>query len=250
MGLKLIIDVGNTNIKFAIYDGYEQVYFNFYQTRQDHNYLSYFNDIYAKFKKNDIEVVIYVSVVPSIDNELIEVIKKEELFLFEINTNLKLNIKINEIAKKELGNDLLCLAAFSYEIYKQDLLAISLGTASAIIHIEDDGSLKHCLIFPGLKSGALNLFESAEKLNKTNLEKPASILALDTENALRAGITYAYIGSIKYIIQEYKKELKKDFKVVVSGGFGSMIEKNCEEVDYYDRDLVIKGAMLLYEKNK
>lgn len=250
MGLKLIIDVGNTNIKFAVYEGFDQRYFNAYQTKQEHDYFSYFKDIYAQFKKDDIEVLIYVSVVPSIDSELLEVIKKEKINLFEINTSLKLNIKINDVAKKELGNDLLCLASISYEIYKQDLLAISLGTASAIIHLEKDGSLKHCLIFPGLKSGAMNLFESAEKLCKINLEKPDSILALDTKNALRAGITYAYIGSIKYIVEEYRKELGTDFKVVVSGGFGKMIEENCEEVDYYDRDLVIKGAMLLYEKNK
>lgn len=248
--MKLVVDVGNTNIKFAFYKEFEQQHFISIPTRKDYNFKQELENIFKQVDLKDITVTIYVSVVPSIDELFINELRAINLNVFVIDTSIKTNVILNQIAKKELGNDLLCLAAIGYYIFNQEFLAISMGTASALIHIDDSGTLKHSLIFPGLKSGARNLFDSAEKLEAIDISKPESILALNTNAALRAGIAYAYIGSIDYILRRYQQELDRDFLVIASGGLGQMVKDGCDIIDYYDRDLVIKGALFLYEYNQ
>lgn len=249
MEIILVVDVGNTNIKFAIYQNNKQIAFHKIDTKIKHNFKKEIDFVLNNGELNPHKCV-YVSVVPSIDKELIEAFKILNFKIFIVNTKIKTNIILNDIAKAELGNDLLCIAAYSYYFYQKELIALSLGTASAIIHIDKDGELKHSLIFPGLKSGAKNLFESAEQLDEIDLDNHTELLALDTKNALKAGIIYAYVGSVKYIIDQYRKLIHPQLLVIASGGMSKLVKQYCDEIDYCDRDLVMKGALYLYSINK
>lgn len=248
--MKMVIDVGNTNIKFVLFNQNQAVTFKVLNTKEENDFKSFLQDFLKDTEIKHIKAVIYVSVVERIDLLLKPTIKELGLKLFEINTNLKLNFKMSATVKQEIGHDLICLAYYAYHHFKSACLAISLGTASACVYLDDQGYLKYCLIFPGLKTGAYNLFSSAEKLKQINLEKVDTILAQNTEQALRSGIIYSYIGSIKYIIKEYQKELQTDFKVLLAGGLANLVGSYCDEIAYYHRDIVIQGALLIYEYNQ
>lgn len=249
MEIILVIDVGNTNIKFAVYQQEKQLSFHKVNTKEKHNFQKELS-----FVLNNGEIqpncCVFVSVVPSINTQIQSALDALSIQTFVISTAIKTNLHFNDVVQNELGNDLLCMAAYSHHKFKTELLALSLGTASAIIHITGDGEIKHSLIFPGLKSGAKNLFESAEQLDEIDLDSHTELLALDTKSALKSGITYAYVGSIKYIIQEYKRLIHPDIVVVASGGMSSLVKQYCQEIDYCDRDLVMKGALYLYSLNR
>lgn len=245
----LVIDVGNTNIKYAIYKGDEQIAFYKSNTKGNHNFLLEIKRILSMTTES-VDECVYISVVPSFDSKIIAALVKLNISYFIINTNINTNLILSETVKSELGNDLLCIASIGYYINKEEMLALSLGTASAMMHIDDKGEVKHCLIFPGLKSGAKNLFESAEQLEEIDFTNDVSFLALNTKNALKSGIVYAYVGSIKYLIDKFKEIFNKNLFVIVAGGMSEFIKRYCEEIDYCDRDLVMKGGLYLYNLNK
>lgn len=248
MEVVLVIDIGNTNIKFAIYQGQKQLLFDKVNTKCKNDYNQIIDNLLAKTKIKPCKCV-FVSVVPSVETEILNSLKLKSIQIFIINTKIKTNLILNDIVKNELGNDLLCMAAYGYYLYKKELIVLSLGTASAMIHIDGFGEIKHSLIFPGLKSGAKNLFESAEQLEEIDLDNHTDILALDTKNALKAGIIYAYVGSIKFIINQYKKLINDQLIVIASGGMSKLIKQYCNDIDYCDRDLIMKGALFLKELN-
>ena len=67
---------------------------------------------------------------------------------------------------------------------------------------------------------------------------------------MQAGLVYGQIGQTKYIINRVKKEKGYDnLHVVATGGLGSMIAKEVEEISVYDRNLTLDGLRIIYEKN-
>ena len=101
-----------------------------------------------------------------------------------------------------------------------------------------------------MKISAKALWEDTAKLPEIEIKKPSSILATETVTSMQAGLIYGQSGATKYIIEQVKKEMGYDnLKVVATGGMGSIISPEVEEIDYYDINLTIDGLRILYEKN-
>lgn len=110
--------------------------FKVLNTKEENDFKSFLQDFLKDVEIKHIKVLIYVSVVERIDLLLKPTIKELDLNLFEINTNLKLNFKMSATVKQEIGHDLICLA-YAYHHFKSACLAISLGTASACVYLDD-----------------------------------------------------------------------------------------------------------------
>ena len=68
---------------------------------------------------------------------------------------------------------------------------------------------------------------------------------------MQAGLIYGQIGQTEYIIEKVKEESGlKDLKVIATGGLGSIISKETDKIEVYDKFLTLDGLRLVYEKNK
>ena len=158
----LTIDLGNTSAKFAIFDGDQQICFLNIDSKQDDYTAIIKNFLYRNNLKEDlIEDVIISSVVPNISKVLEKVIlnvfNKEAIFISPTNDY---GIKIETENVEEVGSDLLVMCAYAYHLFKQELLVVSLGTASVICHVDNEGSFKHCIISPGYGKSLRHAFNS------------------------------------------------------------------------------------------
>ena len=250
------IDVGNTNIKVGIFDGK-----NLITTFRMNSQIVHTTDEYGLMLKqipevqgidiSQIEGAIISSVVPKVMESLHNAIVK----YFGINPiivgpGIKTGIKLTSSNPKEVGADRLVDVVSGYEKYGGPLLVIDFGTATTYNLVTADGSFSVGITAPGVKISAKALWEDAAKLPEIEIKKPSSILATETVTSMQAGLIYGQIGATKYIIEQVKKEMGYDnLKVVATGGMGSIISPEVEEIDYYDINLTIDGLRILYEKN-
>ena len=253
----LVIDVGNTNIVFGVYDG-DELKNTFRLTTKKartpdefgmdiHHFLQYFG-----VNPEDLNAAILVSVVPDSVDALCEGVRK---YLganpLIVGPGTKTGIKILTGYPQEIGADRIVDAAGAYYIYGGPVLVIDFGTATTYDLITEDGGFKAGITAPGIRGSAASLWTNAAKLPEFEIRKPESILAKETISSLQAGLVYGYIGSAEYIIRQVKKESGYDnLKVVATGGLGRIIFNETEEIQVYDPDLTLKGLRIIYEKNQ
>ena len=250
------IDVGNTNIKVGIFDGK-----NLITTFRMNSQIVHTTDEYGLMLKqipevqgidiSQIEGGIISSVVPKVMESLHNaIVKYFGIKPIIVGPGIKTGIKLTSSNPKEVGADRLVDVVSGYEKYGGPLLVIDFGTATTYNLVTADGSFSVGITAPGVKISAKALWEDAAKLPEIEIKKPSSILATETVTSMQAGLIYGQIGATKYIIEQVKKEMGYDnLKVVATGGMGSIISPEVEEIDYYDINLTIDGLRILYEKN-
>lgn len=233
-----LIDVGNTNIK--IYNYNDVIIDKLILKHEDFNEEKFLNF----FKES--KLVIYASVKPSIDEKIKNLLQNYNFFI--IDNKIKTNLKMSKENRAVIGADLLAAASYSYHYFKKELLLISLGSANALIHVDNEANLKHCLIWPGLFTSAKSLFAN-ELLYDIELNNADSILADNTSSGINKGIIYAFDGALKHIIECYQKELGCAIIVCACGGNLKFLNQARKLIDYTDNDLIMKGMLYLYEFN-
>ena len=250
------IDVGNTNIKVGIFDGKKLI-----TTFRMNSQIVHTTDEYGLMLKqipevqdidiSQIEGAIISSVVPKVMESLHNaIVKYFGIKPIIVGPGIKTGIKLTSSNPKEVGADRLVDVVSGYEKYGGPLLVIDFGTATTYNLVTADGSFSVGITAPGVKISAKALWEDAAKLPEIEIKKPSSILATETVSSMQAGLIYGQIGATKYIIEQVKKEMGYDnLKVVATGGMGSIISPEVEEIDYYDINLTIDGLRILYEKN-
>ncbi len=253
----LVIDVGNTNITFGVFDGEEQRASFRMMSQTAHTSDEYGTSIVSMLAgngiaKEEIEGVIIASVVPKVMHALggsiIKYIGKQP---YIVGPGIKTGIKITSENPKEIGPDLIVDAVAGYELYGGPIIVIDFGTATTYIYINEKGEFFSGVVSPGIRISAKALWEDTAKLPEIEIRKPESVLARETISSMQAGLVYGQIGQAKYIINEMKREAGlPDTKVVATGGLGKMISDETEEIDIYDPALTLKGLLILYNKNR
>lgn len=253
----LVIDVGNTNMTFGVFDGKElkssfRMMTNMPRTSDEYMILLlemlHVNGIEAA----DVEGTIIASVVPQVMHALVNCIIKtfgKEPYI--VGPGIKTGIKIVTDNPREVGPDLIVGAVAAFEIYGGPVIIIDYGTATTYVSVNEKGEFFSGVVCPGIRISAKALWEDTAKLPEIEIKKPASILAKETISSMQAGLIYGQIGQSKYIIEQIKKESGyPDMKVVATGGLGRIIAEEVEEIDHYDPLLILTGLRILYEKNR
>lgn len=252
----LVVDVGNTNITFGVYDEKKLVTTFRLMSKTPRTSDEYGVLITELLSKNKIAVeqitgVIVASVVPNIMHSLTGGIRRyvnERLLI--VGAGVKTGIKIVTENPKEIGSDRVVDAVAAYELYGGPILVIDYGTATTYDLVTEDGRFAAGITAPGIRISAKALWEDTAKLPEVEIKKPASILAQETISSMQAGLVYGQIGQTEYIIQRVKKETGYDnLKVVATGGLGRIIAEETTMIQEYNSSLTLEGLRIIYEKN-
>lgn len=229
MNQYILLDIGNTNIKYAESTDGIIVSSKITQT----NKYKDLEKMVTKFKN-----VFISSVVPEI-NTYFESLNINSYFVSHDNiTNI--NVKIPNPA--ELGADLIVNASAANELTKSRNLIIDLGTALTFCHVDKNGNYLGCLIFPGNKIASESLSIKTSQLSYVEMNQYDLLVGTNTEEAIGAGLFKGYVHLINGFIDEFKSK-HEDLKVVGSGKGIKQFE-NYINLDFYEDNLTIKGLNL------
>lgn len=253
----LVIDIGNTNITFGVFNE-DELLTNFRMTTKHPRTSDEYGMVICELLKyrniniDGIESVIVASVVPGImhsfKNAIIKYLHKTPVV---IAAGMKTGIKISTANPKEIGADRIVDAVAAYDLYGGPLIVIDFGTATTYDVITEDGSFIAGITSPGLRISADALWNQTAKLPEIEIKKPASILAKETISSMQAGLVYGCIGQTEYIIKKIIEETGiKDMKVIATGGLGKIIADSTDTIQIFDPNLTLKGLRLIYNKQK
>ncbi len=253
----LVVDVGNTNITYGVFDGDELVSTFRMMSKTPRTSDEYGIMIREMLKKNDIdrqkiEGICVASVVPNIMHSLLGGLSKYvNESILTVGAGTKTGIKIITEAPKEIGPDRIVDAVGAYVKYGGPILVLDFGTATTYDYITEKGEFAAGITAPGLRISAKALWEDTAKLPEIEIKKPKSIMAQETISSMQAGLVYGQIGQTEYIINQVKKESgREDLKVVATGGLGRIIADETDMIQVYDPMLTLEGLKFIYDKNR
>jgi len=236
-------DIGNSETKLCLVSKNKRIIKKIIFSSKNLNNLL-LNSILKKnkFKLAKVEKILFCSVVPKtykiIKNYFL---KKTKVKCYEVK-NLKLkslmNIKVNF---HEVGSDRIT-NAISLIDYKNNYIILDFGTATTF-----DVLIKNIyfggIIAPGIKLSLNTLSDRATLIPKIELKKINKVIGNNTITAVRSGFFWGYAGLIDNIINLIKKETKKSFKVIITGGFSHLFKKSIKTKVSHNRDITIKGLI-------
>ena len=240
-------DIGNTETKIFLISINNRIIKKLILSSKDINH-SKLDKLFANFKIDykKIKKILFCSVVPKSFNIIKKYLsKKTKLKCYEVkDLNLKSLIRI-KANYKQVGSDRLTNAV-SLMNNKNNFIVLDFGTATTF-----DVLIKNTyfggIIAPGVRLSLNTLSDKATLIPKIDLKKIKNVIGNDTISAVRSGFFWGYAGLIDNIINLIKKETRKSFKVIITGGFSKLIKNPIKTNVVEDKNITLKGLIKTLE---
>lgn len=252
----LCLDVGNTNIKYAVFDG--QTLKLSFRMATEHKRTSdeYGVQLISILNNNGIDAEqitggIISSVVPSLDytlDRMCRIYLQIKPLMLGPGLKTGLNLKVDDA--KEVGADRVVNNVAAVKKYGYPLIVVDFGTATTFNVIDERGQFIGGVIAPGIKGSLDSLVNGTAKLPRVEIERPERVIGKNTVTNMQSGIFYGFAGLVEYLVKRIKREMKcENVKVVATGGFSEVIAKEISCIDEVDKLLTLNGLNYLYNLN-
>ena len=240
----LVGDIGNTETKICLINSKEKIVKKIIFSSKNITNNQLINKIkILKLKSKNIKKCLFCSVVPNTYKRIKIYLKKfYDIKSFELK-DLKLDrlIKI-KVNKKQIGSDRLS-NAIAVNNNKDNFIILDFGTATTF-----DVLIKNVyhggIIAPGVKLSLNTLVSNATLIPNLNLKKTNRVIGVNTKLAVRSGFFWGYRGLIDNILNLIKKETRKTFKIIITGGFSNLFIKSISYKAKINKDITIKGLII------
>ena len=252
----LAVDIGNTNIVCAVFDGDTIVHEWRIATdtkRTGDEYtsilLTLFRDANVTVKNFDSSII--SSVVPDLIGPFVTVLShvcgKKPIVISPALYD-KLPVHVPETAIHEIGTDLLCNAVAAWNRTHGANIVVDFGTALSFTITDSKGNIQGVAIAPGLGTAVHSLFANTAQLPSVPLEAPPSSLGTNTIHSIQAGIVLGYKGLVESLIARIKADLfaktgdkPENVHVIATGGLNSVLKPITDVFTEVDKELTLCG---------
>lgn len=255
----ICVDIGNTNIKYAVFDRDDLVVSFRVATDSKKTSDEYGTQLISmlgvkNIRAEDIEGGILSSVVPSLDYTILHMCSVYlQVTMLQLAPGLKSGLNLRCDNAREVGADRIvnCVSAIvRYGKKDTPMIVIDFGTATTFNIISKEQEFCGGVISPGIKGSLDSLVNGTAKLPRIEIEAPKSVIAKNTVTNMQAGIVFGFAGLVEYIVRKIKKELRTDEVITVAtGGFSEIIAKEVNCIDKVDKLLTLEGLKYLYYLN-
>lgn len=252
----LAIDVGNTNIVVGCIDDLKTYFIERLSTNRTKTELEYAVDLknvldIYHIKKTEIEGCIISSVVPQITNIVklaAEKILKKNAIVLGPGVKTGLNIMMDNPG--QLGADQVADAVAGISGYPVPLILIDMGTATTASVVNSKKQYVGGMILPGVGVSLDALTARASQLSGISIDAPRYVIGKNTIECMKSGVLYSNAAALDGIIDRIEEELGEKATVVATGGLAKKIVPHCKREIILDEELLLRGLLIIYEKNK
>ena len=243
--MKIVGDIGNSDTKVCIIKNKKIFKKIIFPTKLLTK--SFFNNKFKFIKKLNITSSLFCSVVPKkfeiIKNVLSRSysIKAYELKKIDLKDIIKIKVNLKQIGSDRLANSI------SVSKLNSNYIIIDFGTATTFDVIIKNNYYGG-IIAPGINLSIKSLKNNASLIPNFTLQKVRKVIGKNTLSALRSGFFWGYTGLINNIIKLIKIETKKNFKIIVTGGYSHLFNSSLDYKVSIDKDITIKGLIKIINK--
>ncbi len=240
--MNLVIDIGNTRIKLAIFDGSVLVLSEVLDDlRVDH--IQKLKEKYPQLNKA------ISSTVRDYPTGAQHFLSKSFDQYIEFNHQTAVPITNRYKTPETLGLDRLAAAIGGTCLFpKQNLLIIDAGTAITYEIVTSKNEYLGGNISPGLETRFKSLHQYTGKLPLVGAKENFSKIGTDTESAIRAGVQLG----LSYEIEQYIHTLRTDYEntqVILTGGDAKFFDKRLKNSIFVNFNLTLLGLNRILEYN-
>jgi type III pantothenate kinase len=252
----LCLDIGNTNIKTALFSGMEliqswRIATDLSSTSDEYGIIMEGMFRHTSLSTSVVEGIMISSVVPTVNFTIEHMCR--DYFGMEpafVVPGIKTGINILYENPRELGSDRICNAVAASVLYGKPCIFIDFGSATSFGAISRKGDFLGGCICTGVRLSQEAVVKGTSKLPHFEMVIPEKIIGRTTVTNLQAGLLYGYVGQVNYIVERMKEEMgEPQVPVVATGGFAHLIAQESKVIDHIDGLLTLKGLRMIYEKN-
>ena len=252
----LAIDIGNTNIVIGgIRDG--EISF---EARIATDYIKTSDQYGAEIKSMlglfdvkpcDVTDCIISSVVPPVFNSVrTGIMKVTGKAPMVVGPGLKTGLNIQMDTPSQVGSDRIVIAVAALSEYAPPLTLLDLGTATTIEVVGKGSTYLGGCIIPGVRISLDALTSRTAQLPGIRLDRPGKIIGKNAVDCMRSGIMYGTAAMLDGMLDRVEEELGCFTTVVATGGMAQFIVPLCRREIKLERDLLLKGLNIIYQKNR
>ena len=239
--MNLIIDIGNTVAKIAVFEENTVVDV----IRGSNHSLDCLSMLCHKYP---IDRAIIASVI-TLSNTIRRQLAKLPFPVIELNYKTSVPIKNLYKTPETLGMDRLAAVVAAHDQQPEhNLLVVDAGTAVTFDFIDCDGCYHGGNISPGIYTRFKTLNACCDKLPLIERNGDTPEYGYDTETAIRSGV----IKGMEFEICGYIHQMKEkypDLFVFLTGGDNFSFDSNLKSIIFADRFLVLKGLNRILNYN-
>lgn len=253
----LAVDVGNTNVVFALFEGRDSM--GRWRIATDPRRTA---DEYAVWlmqlltiqgiERGAVDRIIVSTVVPRALHN-IQVLARsyfgvEALVAGQPPADYGMEIDVDHPGS--LGSDRAVNALAAHAKYPGDLIVVDFGTATTLDVIDFNGAYKGGIIAPGINLSLDALVGNTAKLPRIAIAVPESrsVIGRNTEDQMLIGVFWGYVAMMEGLISRIRAEIGRPARVIATGGLAVLFDQATEIFDAVDADLTLEGLALLAER--
>jgi type III pantothenate kinase len=251
----LVIDVGNTNIVYGVFDGEKLVHqfrVESARGRTSDEYsvaLAQLLEMYG-IERKSIQASMVASVVPPLTEAILDLVRRtfgREPMV--VGPGLRTGMAILIENPREVGADRIANAVAGFDRVKAGVICVDFGTATNFDVVTPRGEYMGGVWAPGIGISADALFTRAAKLPRVEIAKPPKVVGRSTVLAMQSGIVYGYVGLVDGLVERIQAEVGFPCTVLATGGLARVIAPLSKTITEVVDELTLVGLRLLYERN-
>lgn len=241
--MNLVVDVGNSLIKLAVFDGSNQVLKKTVLKSDFDKTLDFLQEEFTVIQK------VMLSVVGTFSDK--SKAKLEKRFkVFEISPTVKVPYTNDYTTPETLGFDRIALVSAAAAQYQdKNVLIIDVGTCITYDFLNSERRYKGGSISPGIdmRYKALNHF--TEKLPLLDANIPQNLTGNSTQTSIHSGVINGVTFEVDGIIDAYKQE-NRDLTVILTGGNAHFLRDRLKNTIFANPNFLLEGLNFLLEQNQ
>jgi type III pantothenate kinase len=241
--MNLVIDIGNTRIKAAVFDGSRMIE----DSAIDGSAIDLVEMMLERFP--GIQQAI-VSSVHLQNPALSGFIRKKVRKLIEVDTFTPVPVHNHYKTPDTLGKDRLAALVGAYAIYPDsNILIIDTGTTITYDFLDSDNQYSGGNISPGMEMRLKALNQFTQKLPKVDVSEVFFEMGYDTETSIRSGVVNGIMFEMDSYIRLFKQK-HKNLKVILTGGDANFFVKKLKKTIFVIPNLVLIGLNHILQYNE
>lgn len=237
----LVIDIGNTAQKVAVFDaaGEEKVVFRHKQLD-----VSIVESIFEQYR---IEAAI-VSAVGNVDEELLSWLDCHTR-LVKFSSALKLPVRVDYGTPDTLGTDRIASAVGAQMLFSnQNTLVVQAGTCLVADFVDETGAYQGGSIAPGLRMRFQALHDHTAHLPLLEPKTIDFLVGKTTQESILSGVIQGITCEIEGLIHQYRKLYPK-LNVILTGGDADFLKDFIKNRIFAAPNLVLQGLYKILRNN-
>ena len=251
----LAVDVGNTNVTLALFEGEKLVADWRVTSHRERTADEMAVELRQLFELRGFEIgvvdgVVISSVVPTVNTALVEAsrryLKCEPLM---VGPGVKTSVRIRYDNPKDVGADRIANALAAYSRYGGPVVVIDFGTAVTYDAINADGDYLGGAIAPGVEISLEALVSHTAMLRRVEAVAPDSVIGRNTVASIQSGLVWGFVAQVEGMVHRMVTELGGSARVIATGGQAALVAGLTGVIETIDPLLTLEGLRLIYAQN-